>query len=218
MKGTAALLIGRVSILLGALLAVLAVRVVVGSQDELHLAEQQRGRGDLDTAIVHYRRAIRFYAPGNPYVSDALVSLARIAREAERTGEATRALAAWRAVHAGILASRSFYVPHRDALVEADAHIAALTAVDPPPIDVANGEAGRRRAYLAALVRARDSDPSLFWTLVLLMGFAAWLSGALGLVLRGIDLEARLVQPGARRFAMLMVGGFFAFVVGLALA
>jgi hypothetical protein len=217
-KGDTARLVGRGSILLAALFAVLAVRVVVGSHDELALAERFRARGDIDTSIVHYRRAVRFYAPGNPYVSDALVALVRTARDAEAAGNPTRALAAWRAVHAGILAGRSFYVPHRDVLVEADAHIAALTAVDSPPVDVAHGQEGRRRAYLAALVRARDSDPSLFWTLVLLAGFAAWLGGALGLVLRGVDLEARLVRTEARRFGVIMLVGFFAFVLGLALA
>ena len=218
MKGTTARFVGRASILVAALLAVLAVRVVAGSHDELRLAERLRARGDVDTAIVHYRRAVRFYAPGNPYVSDALRALVDIAREAERAADTTRALAAWRAVHAGILTGRSFYVPHRDVLAEADAHLAALAAADPPPVDVPHGETGRRLSYLAALERARDSDPSVLWTLVLLSGFAAWIAGSLGLVLRGVDLEARLCMPAAGRFATLMLVGFLAFVVGLALA
>lgn len=218
MKGTLARFVGRASILVAALLAVLAVRVVAGSHDELRLAERLRARGDVDTAIIHYRRAVRFYAPGNPYVSEALRALVDIAQDAERTADATRALAAWRAVHAGILAGRSFYVPHRDVLAEADTHLAALAAADPPPVDVPHGEAGRRLSYLAALERARDSDPSVLWTLVLLAGFTAWILGSLGLVLRGVDLEARLCMPAAGRFATVMLVGFLAFVVGLALA
>lgn len=218
MKGATARLVGRASILIAAVLAVLAVRVVAGAHDELRLAERLRARGDIDSAIVHYRRAVRFYAPGNPYVSTALDALVKTARDAEAAGDATRALAAWRAVHAGILASRSFYVPHAAVLAEADAHLATLTARDPPPVDVAHGEAGRRRAYLAALERARDGDPSVFWTLVLLVGFAAWVGGAVGLLLRGFDDDARLRVPAARRFALTMLVGFVGFVVGLGLA
>lgn len=218
MNGAALRFAGRASIVVAGLLAVLAVRVVSGSRDELRFAERLEASGDVDSAIVHYRRAVRFYAPGNPYVSRALEALGRTARAAETAGDDARALAAWRAVHAGILASRSFYIPHRDVLEDADAHIAALAAVDPPPVDVAHGEAGRRRAYLGALERARESDPALLWTVVLLAGFVAWVGGALGLVLRGVDVEARPRMPEARRFATVMLAGFLAFVVGLALA
>ncbi len=218
LSGPTAQLVGRASLLAAAVLAVLAVRVVVGSHDELRVAERLRARGDVDSAVVHYRRAVRLYAPGNPYVSDALDGLVGLARAAEAAGEPARALAAWRAVHAGLLAGRSFYLPHRDVLIQADARIAALTAVDPPPVDVAHGEAGRRRAYLSELERARGSDPSVLWTLVLLAGFVAWVGGALGLALRGMDLEGRLVPAVARHFATIMFVGLVAFVAGLALA
>ena len=218
MKGQIARVVGRVSILAAALIAVLATRVVSASHEELRVADRLRTRGDVDSAIVHYRRAVRFYAPGNPYVSEALAALRQIAREADTADNEPRALSAWRAIHAGILAGRSFYVPHREALAEADARLAALAATDPPAIDLPHSEASRRRAYLAALGRAADRDPSLFPTLLLLAGFAAWVGGALGLMTQGLDLESRLLPSAARRFGTIMLVGFLAFVVGLALA
>ncbi len=218
MSGPAARLVGRASVVVAALLVLLAVRVLAASHDEHARAEQLRASGDLDGAIVHYRRAARLYVPGSPHVAASLRALAAIARESESAGETARALAAWRAVHAAVLASRSLYVPHDAALTEADAHLAALAADDPPPVDAAVGRAAREQAYLRALERARAADPARLPVLLLLAGFAAWIGGALGLLRRGVDDEARLRVPEARRFGAIMAIGFAAFVAGLALA
>ena len=47
----------------GVALALVAVRVVLSSERELAEGEQLLSRGDRDQAIVHLRRAARWYAP-----------------------------------------------------------------------------------------------------------------------------------------------------------
>ncbi len=218
MNGTAARLAARASLVVAALLVLLAARVLVGAHEELRNATRLRAAGDLDGAVVHYRRAARLYVPGSPHVGEALGALASIARDAESAGATARALAAWRSVHASVLAARSFYVPHDAALAEADARIAALVAAEPPAVDAAKSPREREAAYRRALTRAAERDPSLVAVLVLLAGFGGWVGGALALLLRGFDGESRARMAEVRSFGLVMLVGFVAFVAGLAFA
>lgn len=202
--------------IVGVILSVIVVRVVVSSHAELGHGDAALARSDLEAARVHFRRAARWYAPGNPYSTEALDRLSRMARDAERRGDPETALSCWRAVRAAILSTRSSYVPHAQRLDRANQRIAALMAAQPPPpID-----AGRTHEELEAehLALLRDlAYPSLPWTLVLLFGFLAWVVGAFLFATRAIDTEDRFVRPHAIRYGVMIAVGFAAFAVGLSL-
>lgn len=201
----------------GALLALVVVRVLVGAHGELRRAETLRADDDVDAAIVHYRRAAKWYAPGNPWSTAALEALRELGAEAEAEGETERALAAWRGVRGAILSTRSFYVPHRARLAEADAHLAELMAGLPPPaIDAGKSRDQLRAEHLALL---RDVPrPHAGWTLLALLGFGAWVSAAFLFASRAFDEHDRFLAAPARRFAALFVLGALAFSVGLRFA
>ncbi len=208
---------GKVGAIAGVVLVVLAVRVVTASRSELDEGDRMRASGDLVAAVVHYRRAARWYAPGNPYSAEALARLGAVGREAEEAGDTELALSAWRGVRAAVLSTRSFYTPHEDRLAAANGRIAALMAsLPPPPIDAGKSEAELRREHLALLSSA--TQPSVAWTIVLLLGFAAWVGGAFAFVTRAIDDEDRLVPGQARRWGTLVIVGLGLFVVGMSLA
>ena len=207
----------KVAAAVGVVLLVLAFRVVTSSRAELDEADRARASGQTEAAVVHYRRAARWYAPGNPYSDEALSKLGTIGREAEESGDLELALSAWRAIRAAIMSSRSFYTPHRDRLEAANARIAALMARQPPPpIDAGKTEDELRREHLALL--AQTTRPSILWTVVLLLGFAAWVFGAFAFVTRAIDDEDRLVPGLARRWGTVILVGFGLFVLGMSLA
>lgn len=207
----------RVAGVVGILLAVVLVRVLVGSRGELGRGDALRAAGDLDAALIHYRRAAKWYAPGNPWSAAALDSLREIASDAESADQPRRSLAAWRAIRGAILSTRSTYTPHADRLAEADEHIAALMAAEPPPpIDAGKTEEARRAEHLALL---RDVPrPHQGWALLALLGFAAWVGAAFLFASRAIDDEDRFVPAAARRFGALFAAGVAAFVVGLGFA
>lgn len=202
---------------LALLLATLAVRVVYSAGQELSEAHARLAGGDLDGAVVHYRRAARYYAPGSPYHVEALDRLAELGLAAERRGDSDRALAAYRAIRGSILATRSVYVPERARLAAADDSIARLMAELPPP----GMDQGKSREQLRAehlvLLRA-DPDPSLLWTCVLLLGFVAWVSAAFVFSARAIDAQDRFVRREVQRWGSVIALGFGLFVLGLALA
>ena len=196
---------------------VVGARVIHSAQTELSDARLAAEGGDLDRALVHYRRAARYYVPGSPYHVHALERLDLLGRGAEAEGNVDRALAAYRAIRGSILATRSVYVPERERLEAADQRIAALMAAQPAPgMDAGKSKEQLRAEHLALLTAS--PDPNLAWSLVLLLGFAAFVGGAFAFSMRAIDDRDRFVTLEARRWGALIVVGFGLFAVGLALA
>lgn len=202
---------------IGVLVGAVAVRVVTSAASELRVGDAYRARGELEGAVVHYRRAARWYAPGSPYHVEALSKLGAIGEGAERSGDAELALSAYRAIRASIMATRSFYVPERARLHAADERIAELmAALPPPPMDAGKSREQLRREHLA-LLRA-DPGPNVLWTVVLLVGFGAWVTGAFAFTLRAIDEHDRLIRREAVRWTAVIAFGFGLFVLGMSLA
>ena len=199
------------------LCSVLLFRVITSAKEELAAAEALMTQGEVDGAVVHYRRAARWYAPLSPYHVTALDRLSAIGVEAEGKGDVERALSAYRAVRGSIMATRSFYVPERARLNAANARIAALMAELPPPgMDAGKSKAQIQQEHLALL--QREPGPSVGWTLVLLLGFFGWVSAAFVFSVRAIDEHDRWVAPEARKWGAVIALGFALFVLGMALA
>jgi hypothetical protein len=82
-------------------------------------------------------------------------------------------------------------------------------------------DAGKSKAQLyaehLALLEA-SPDPNLFWTLVLLAGFAAFVGAAFAFSVRAIDDEDRLVTASALRWGAVIVVSLGLFALGLSLA
>jgi tetratricopeptide (TPR) repeat protein len=207
----------RFALLGAALLAAFAVRVVTSAASELRAGDAYRANGQLEAAVVHYRRAARWYAPGSPFHVTALSDLQAIGADAERRGDSELALSSYRAIRAAIMSARSFYVPERERLEAADERIAFLMAALPaPPMDAGKSQERLRREHLALLRAPRG--PSLFWSFVLLLGFAAWVGGAFAFSRRAIDDDDRFVRGEVMRWGAVIGVGFGLFVLGLSLA
>jgi tetratricopeptide (TPR) repeat protein len=209
--------LSRAALIAALLFAAIAVRVIAGAKAELEVAAKHAQEGDTDAALVHYRRAARWYAPMSPYHVHALAALGKIGADAEQQGDVERALAAYRAVRSAILSTRSFYVPEEARLNAANTRIAALMAGLPPPqMDAGKSREQLEREHLALL--ERDPDPKITWTVLLLLGFAAWVAGAFAFSMRAIDAEDRFVRAEAMRWGAVIVVGFALFVLGMAMA
>ena len=217
MNGAGARRLVHVALLSAVLLGAFAVRVVTSAAAELRAGDAYRVHGQLEAALVHYRRAARWYAPGSPYHVQALSKLGAIGAQAERDGDSELALSAYRAIRAAIMSTRSFYIPERARLVAADERIATLMAAQPaPPMDAGKSRAQLRAEHLALL--SEDPGPSVLWSIVLLIGFAAWVFGAFAFTMRAIDDEDRFIRREVLRWGAVIAIGFGLFVLGLSLA
>ena len=206
----------RLLLMAACVLTLVSVRVVISARSELQQAQALLGEEDRDAAIVHLRRAARWYAPLSPYHARALGLLWELADRAERAGELERALSAYRGVRGAILATRSLYVPERARLTAANERIAELMSrQEVPGVDAGKTPEQLRREHLALL--APIPGPDVFWSCVVLAGFVCWVCAAFAFSLRAIDDQDRWVPAEVKRWGGLSAAGFGLFVVGMLL-
>ena len=191
-------------------IALVTVRVIWSSRIEWRAALATSG----DERLVHLGRAARLYAPGNPYSQRALLALTDEARVADEAGQTPAALAAWREVRSAILATRSFYTPHRYLLDEANREIAARMAKSE---DESRGPEAARLAWHAARL-AQDESPSVLFTVLALLGLFGYIASAVCFFLRAVDERDRIRRGPALLWAGGIVLGLTLFFLGLARA
>lgn len=201
---------------LGVLLVVMSARAIFEARAESARASLALEAGDIELAIVRLRSSARWAAPFNVYASEALARLERLAKAEEAALRHDRALMGYRAIHAAIHASRSFYMPHEALLERTDERIAALMAELPPaPIEQGRSVAQRRAEYLALLA---PTGPRPAGVLLAFAGFLTWVGSAVVFLLWGVDAEGRVLRGLGRRSALCLLLGWVAFAVGLRIA
>jgi hypothetical protein len=209
--------IGRRRIVAGVLigafvLAVLLTRAFWDGRQALADGDAALARGDEVEAVTRWRRAARWYVPGAPHVATAYRRLQGLAMAAENE-QRPIALEAWQGIRSSILATRSFYTPYPELLAEANRHIAALMARQPGPPDAGGTEEARRAWHLALL--ERDESPSTFWSILALLGFAAWVGGGFYFAWRGIGSDDKLVRRQAARAGVVILVGLVVWMLSL---
>lgn len=138
-------------------------------------------------AIGRLGRALRWYTPVTTTDREAIAELWRLGAEAEERGDAATALAAFRQIRRGILATRWLLVPNEDRLEAANARIASLMA-DQGALD-ARGRPADRPARVAEheALLSRSPTPSPWLSLLAVIAFLAWVAAAFGGVYLGLD-------------------------------
>ncbi|MDH3201227.1 MAG: hypothetical protein OEM15_10085 [Myxococcales bacterium] len=199
------------------LLVLVAARTVSESRSELMTADAYDQSGEVTRAIEHYRRAVRWSFPLNPYPARAAAALRDLATALEGQGRIDDALLAWRSIAGSSAATRFLYSTTNPAREEAQDEIARLMAAH----QGTGFDVGADVEQLAAEHRAlfaKDASPDPFWGTVLLVGFAAWIGGLVLTASRGFDATGRLRWATARAPLSGALVGFAAFVLGMLLA
>lgn len=221
------------AVLLGVCLGVVVTRAVWQGRSALAEGDVALSNGEHRTAIERWRRAARWYVPLAPHVGDAYDRLEDLGDTAAGQGDIETALACFRGVRSSILATRSLYTPHGHRLDPANRRIAELmarqealvpdlmaapgAASPPAPSRDADEPAVGSKAWHYALL-SRDDAPSVFWSIIALLGFAMWVSGGLLFALRGVSAKDRLVPRMAAYAGGLIASGLVVWMTGLYLA
>lgn len=212
----------RPAIVLGAAAAVLvpiAARVVVEGRAELVAADEARAQGDLDGELEHLGRALRWRMPGSGHDEEALERLWTLAQAHEARGAEGRvaALAGYRELREGLLATRAWGIPHRDRWEAANARIAALMAATEREIGTDISGTGDPEAHHRALL-SREPGPDPIRGNLAALAFAGWVACTAGLLLRGLGPRGRLRPRPALRWGLCAVLCLVAWAVLLATA
>jgi hypothetical protein len=207
--------IAAVLVVAGLCVGVVVTRALWQGKSALAAGDAAMERGDTHEAMGRWRRAARWYVPGASHVDRAYDRLETMAGQAEAQGDTNTALAAWRGIRGSILATRSFYTPHEHRLEPANQRIAALMA-ELETTD-ASGSRKERAEWHYQLLR-RDPAPSVFWSVVALLGFASWLGGGFLFALRGVTRDDVLVPRTAMYAGVMVASGLIVWMIGLYLA
>lgn len=212
----------RPAIVLGAAVAVLvpiAARVVVEGRAELAAADEARAQGDLDGELEHLGRALRWRMPGSGHDEEALERLWTLAQAHEARGTEGRvaALAGYRELREGLLATRAWGIPHRDRWEAANARIAALMAATEREIGTDLSGTGDPEAHHLALL-SKEPGPDPIRGDLAALAFAGWVACTAGLLLRGLGPRGRLRPRPALRWGLGAVLCLVAWAVLLATA
>jgi hypothetical protein len=194
-------------------LGVIVTRVFWDGRQALRAGDAAMQKQDTTEALVKWRRAARWYAPGAPHVEAAYARMEELARAADARGDDALALEAWRGIRSSSLATRSFYTPYADKLAAANRRIAELMAKQEVAADKGKDLAERRALHLGFL--ERDDAPSTGWAALALVGFAAWVGGGFWFAARGVTADDRLDRRNALRAAALVTVGLVLWMLGL---
>ena len=193
-------------------LAGLSARMLLGARREVAVAREAAARGDVEGELLHLRRAMAYYLPGNPWVTEAHQRLRDLARLAQTRGQRTRALNYWRELRSAVLRLRGITHPYSRSLEEANRGIAALSTKG-YAFEVQSAD----RAQLLARLGS-PPEPHPLWTLVALAGFCLWVVGAVLLLFRGLRPDASVVWRRLWPMALAVGSGFTLFCLGLSQA
>jgi hypothetical protein len=212
----------RPAIVVGALVLVLApiaARVTLEGRAELAAADEASARGDLDAEIEHLGRALRWRMPGFAHDEEALERLWALGGAQEARGAEGRdtALAAYRELREGLLATRAFGIPHRERWEAANDRIAALMAEQERAHGTDISGLGDPEGFHRALL-AKEPGPDPVRGNLAALAFAGWVACTAGLLVQGLDPRGRLRPRPALRWGLGAVLCLVAWAVLLATA
>jgi hypothetical protein len=167
-------------------------------------------------AIVHFSRAIHWYTPGNGAIKASIEGLWEIGRQAEERGDETLALEALQNLRSSLYSARSFYTPHMNWIEVCDEHIAMILARQEGahlPDGDKLGLRARKTRFLKVL--KRPTEPNVFWSLILEVGFIGWVGCTIAFIFQVFSGEQGF-QPGRAFFWGVLVASFYAcWIVGM---
>lgn len=207
-------------LVIGVLAAVLFTRGHRAAERDLAVAAEAERVGDVETAIIGYRRAASWGTLFDAVPEAALANLQRLASVARQREDGPTELLATRAVYAS-LQSRRWIASSSSDLEPVAQRLAALTIQHATPQNspavIGDGRSpGQRTEALYRRLRAPPS-PRPLGLLMTVVGFVCWVTATFLLPVRGLDIDHR-PTASARRLGTAIVFGFGLFVVGLALA
>lgn len=208
--------LARVLIAIVAVLGPLWARAVWDGTMALVAADDAQRRGDSVAAVEHLGHALRWRAPLSDHDEEALARLWSIAESAEQRGGAGRvaALAAYREIRRGLLATRVLDVPHRESFERANERIAVLMA--DPAVAVGLHETRVQAAVAEGERLARVPGPRPLLAHLASLAFVAWLVSVTGFLVWGLDEKGRLRPRPALRVGLVALVCLLGWTIALA--
>ena len=176
------ILIG-VGVFILSLLLVFA-KVTINARSEYQEGDKFFRAKDYKQAVIHFNRAIHWYSPGSKPVTNSIQALWEIGTHAENQGDIDLALDAFQSITSSLYSARSFYTPHQEWIAKCDDRIAAIRAKQEESRSQYKGIPFEKRKETAIKILRMKTEPDVFWSMIVEVGFLGWIGCAIGFILR----------------------------------
>lgn len=187
------------------------LRCFYGSMEAYKTGEEMLRQKQLIRSITYFDRSIHWYTPWNPYVEKSADRLWEIGEQAEKEGDLTLALIAFRTIRGGFYAASHFVTPGKKWIEKSEFKIDQLVRRE------RKTESELREPELKEKIRQsqKSSPPDVFWTVILEIGFLGWVGSLFAFIFRRWgpkDGSIHLFRPftwvgfGVVFFAMWIIG------------
>lgn len=190
-------------------IVVVGTRAIRTARTELEAGRLDEEQGNFVRATEHYRRAMRWTFPFNPYPEQGALALHELAGRLEIEGDVRGALLAWRSIAGSAAATSSFWKTESSIRTEA---VDAIVRLSKSP------DVERPSTVRATSPDAFASSGSAWWGTILLLGFAGWVAGLGWTASRGFDATGRFHWTMARRSVVTALAGLVLFILGMLFA
>ncbi|MBN1572460.1 MAG: hypothetical protein JW984_04605 [Deltaproteobacteria bacterium] len=149
--------------LIVAILLMVLLRVYMGSAAEYKRANEALKSGDKVSAINHYGRSIKWYAPLSPWVKRSIEELWEIG-EGSYAYDTEEAVYAVSILRSSLYAARGPFTPFKSRIEEADGWLS---------LHLSEGEGGPDREDVEFVLGSK-ARPNRLWSLAVGVGFVGW--------------------------------------------
>ena len=208
----------RILCILGLLIVALLGKVLYHSWQDYRRGEDAYAQQRYQDAVMHYERAIKWYAPFNPMVQRAIDRLWSMASEAEQRGDRLLALEASRSLRASLYAIQSLYLPYQPWIPKTEAMIARLMAETMPAESSPGADhLARQTAQFTQMLRQHRTSSTAGMVLTE-VGFLCWIGATMGFIWRAFAPPGQSFGRQGAAWGGAIVGFFLLWIVGMLLA
>jgi hypothetical protein len=186
------------------------IRVYVGSAAEYRKAVDAQKSGDIHSAVVHYGRSIKFYAPLSPWVKRSLEALWDIGTAAYDKGDYEMARLAIETLRSSLYAARGPFTPFKEQIKRADSWLSTHIPEMEPRAEK------EEIAQLFGMMRG----PNRLWSILVGVGFLGWILSVFAFIFVVFPIK-RGGEIGVKRttaLGFLVILFYFLWIIGLCLA
>jgi len=187
-------------------------RAFYGSVKDYEKGEELLQKNQPIRAVTYFDRSIHWYTPLNPYVEKSARRLWEIGQKAEQQGDSKVALIAYRTLRSAFYSARHFTTPGQEWIEKCETRINHLTTIEgKSEIKDDDGTPGIRQQTPG------DSDPDVFWSVVLEIGFLGWIGSMIAFIFtwRHSSKDRRKRLWRGYQWVVLAVGFFALWITGM---
>lgn len=187
-------------------LLMVLVRVYVGSASEYRKANEALKMDDKISAINHYGRSIKWYAPLSPWVKHSIEKLWEIGENSDKDDPA--GILAIRILRSSLYAARGPFTPYKSQIEKADEWISE---------HLSKADNGPDKEDVVSVLKS-NTGPNRKWSFAVGVGFVGWILSVFVFIFFVFPEGESKVKPKKAVVLGIVVGLFYTlWICGLLL-